>query len=182
MVSSDWSECCGLCCMIKVRFSNVFFSECFFWNNVLLPVFCRFLKEMYKIKYIGKCSAISVFALFEITIFSMKAAHCCINKHMDIQIFSLQAAPEMDLLFVNIPYWLTTAISHTHPHTHKGSVFVRYTSCHSNREAMRCTEESGGWPRAPLVALEHLLSVWVKPIEIIRAMPDNTVFPRPVSC
>lgn len=48
-----------------------------------------------------------------------------------------------------------------------------------------CTKKSWGvgWGvGVPLVALEHLLSVRVKSIEIIRAGPDNTVFPPPVSC
>lgn len=39
-----------------------------------------------------------------------------------------------------------------------------------------------GDQRASPVALKHLLSVWVKPIEIIWAGLDNNVFPQPVSC
>lgn len=45
-------------------------------------------------------------------IFKMKTAHCCVDKHMDIQIFSQQPASEMGLLLVNIPYSLTNTISH----------------------------------------------------------------------
>lgn len=103
----------------------------------------------------------------------------CTN--IDIQIFSLQAASEMDLLFVNIPYWPTTTISHTPPRTKALFLYAKQVATVTRR---RCgaLEGVGGWSRAPLVALEHLLSVWVKPIEIIRAGPDNTVFPRPVSC
>lgn len=59
-----------------------------------------------------------MFALLEMQSFEYENSSL---QCMDIQIFSPQAASEMDLLFVNIPDWLTMLISHAHT----GSVFVR---------------------------------------------------------
>lgn len=90
------------------------------------------------------------------------------DEHMEfiavyhIFIFSLQAGSAINLLLVNIPYWLTSTVSHTHmlsnTHTMVLFLYAKQVATVTRRQCGR-TGGSGGCQRTPLVALEHLLSV-----------------------